>query len=599
MCGIAGILTVNQYQDNLETIIGRMQTAIQHRGPDDRGIYISPDKQATFAHTRLSIIDLTSAGHQPMSSSDGRYWITFNGEIYNFQQLRQNLISQGEEFSSHTDTEVILKLYQKEGLNCVQHLRGMFAFAIWDEWEKTCFLARDPLGIKPLYYWQSGSTLVFASELRAILASGLPAVNLSQSGLYGYLISGSAPEPYTLIEDINCLEAGYWLYWQADKITKKQYWEIDFTPQKISLIEAQERVHTALLDSIKHHFVSDVPVGLFLSGGIDSTAVLALASQTQKEELHTYSIAFEEQEWSEGEIAQKTAKLFGTKHTEYKVTAAAAKELLPQFLAAIDQPSIDGFNTFCVSQIAREGGAKVVLSGLGGDELFGGYKSFQKVPQMVKWGKQLHTVTSIGKGIGMGLSQWGNSPKMKRLGDFLYAKPSINNAYRSFRGIFSHREAYAIVQQYIGNQALSNHSFTSPNSNSQVFTLEDQVSVLELSCYMRNQLLRDSDVMSMNWGLELRVPLVDKNLLETIAPIPSNIRLAAGKQLLIQAVSELPDFVVNRPKKGFFFPFEQWMSNEWSDYFSNINSPKNIPLQPWYRRWNLAILKHWLEKVST
>jgi asparagine synthase (glutamine-hydrolysing) len=599
MCGLAGILTVNQYQDNLEAIITRMQKAIQHRGPDDAGIYISPDKQATLSHTRLSIIDLSSAGHQPMSSDDGRYWITFNGEIYNFQQLRQNLISQGEKFRSHTDTEVIIKLYQREGFDCVKSLRGMFAFAIWDEWEKTCFLARDPLGIKPLYYWQSGSTLVFGSELKAILASGLPAVNLSQTGLYGYLISGSVPEPHTLIENISCLEAGHWLYWQADKLKKQQYWQIDFTPKNISVKEAQEIVHTALVDSIKHHFVSDVPVGIFLSGGIDSTAILALASQTQTEELYTYSIAFEEQEWSEGEIAQKTAKLFGTKHTECKLTASAAKELLPKFLAAIDQPSIDGFNTFCVSQIAHESGAKVVLSGLGGDELFGGYKSFQKVPQMVTWGKQLHSFSPIGKVIGAGLAEWGSSPKMKRMGDFLHETPSLNNAYCSFRGIFSHTEARAISQQYLGGQVLPSDNPISTNFNAQAFTLEDQVSALELSCYMRNQLLRDSDVMSMNWGLELRTPLVDKNLLEAIAPIPSHIRLAVGKQLLIQSVSELPDFVANRPKKGFSFPFEQWMSNEWSDYFSDVNSPQNISLKPWYRRWNLAILKYWWERVST
>ena len=207
-----------------------MQTALQHRSPDDAGICISTDQQAALAHTRLSILDLSPAGHQPMSTSDGRYSITFNGEIYNFQQLRQNLIDQGEKFHSQTDTEVILKLYQRIGADCVHHLRGMFAFAIWDDWEKTCFLARDPLGIKPLYYWQSRTTLVFASELRSVLASGLPAVNLSPEGLYGYLTTGSVPEPYTLIADIHCLAAGHWLYWQNGNITKKQYWQINFTP---------------------------------------------------------------------------------------------------------------------------------------------------------------------------------------------------------------------------------------------------------------------------------------------------------------------------------------------------------------------------------
>jgi asparagine synthase (glutamine-hydrolysing) len=596
MCGIAGILTVS-HQD-VETIVRRMQTALRHRGPDDSGIYISTDKQAAIAHTRLAILDLSPAGHQPMSTANGRYWITFNGEIYNYQQLRHNLISQGEQFNSQTDTEVILKLYQRMGSKCVEHLRGMFAFAIWDDFEKTCFLARDPLGIKPLYYWQSGSTLIFASELRAVLASGLPTVNLSSSGLYGYLITGSVPEPYTLIDGIHCLDAGHWLYWQPDRAIKKQYWQINFTPTEISPQEAREKVRAALIDSIQHHFVSDVPVGIFLSGGIDSTTVLALASQTQKEQLCTYSIAFEEQEWNEGEIAQQIAKEFGAKHTEYKLTASSAKQLLPKFLEAIDQPSVDGFNTFCVSQVAHQSGTKVVLSGLGGDELFAGYHSFTKIPQMVTWGKHLQAIPLLATGVGMGLAHWGTSSKMKRLGDFLQQTPNSAAAYRSFRGIFSHTEACAIAHQYFPDKSLPTDRTLNSNCQGQTFSLEDEVSFLELSYYMRNQLLRDSDAMSMAWGLELRVPLVDRTLLEAVASIPSNIRLATGKQLLIAAVPELPDWVVNRPKRGFFFPFEQWMAGEWRDYFSDLNIPKDIPLQPWYRRWSLTILKHWWEQVS-
>ena len=597
MCGIAGIITVNQYQDALETIIRRMQTALQHRGPDDSGIYLSSDRQAALAHTRLAILDLSPTGHQPMSTPDGRYWITFNGEIYNFQQLRQHLISQGEQFHSQTDTEVILKLYQTEFFNCVKHLRGMFAFAIWDDFEKTCFLARDPLGIKPLYYWQSGSTMIFASELRTILATGLPAVDMSLEGLYGYLTTGSVPEPYTLIDGIHCLAAGHWLYWQRDSVTKKQYWQINFTPTTISPLEAQEKVREALIDSIQHHFVSDVPVGIFLSGGIDSTALLALASQTQKETLCTYSISFEEQEWNEGEIAKQIAKEFGAKHTEYKLTASSAKELLPKFLEAIDQPSVDGFNTFCVSRVARENGTKVVLSGLGGDELFGGYHSFQKIPQMVTWGKRLQAVP-LATSVGAGLAHWGTSSKMKRLGDFLQQTPSSGAAHRSFRGIFSHTEACVIAHQYLPDRSLPTNRALISNCRGQTFSLEDEVSFLELSCYMRNQLLRDSDVMSMAWGLELRVPLVDRTLLEAVGSVPSNIRLAAGKQLLIAAVSELPESVVNNRKRGFSFPFEEWMVGEWRDYFSNVNIPQNIPLTPWYRRWNLAILKYWWEQVA-
>jgi asparagine synthase (glutamine-hydrolysing) len=596
MCGIAGILTVDQYQDALKPIIQRMLKALKHRGPDDTGIYISTQAQAALAHTRLAILDLSPAGHQPMSSPDGRYWITFNGEIYNFQALRHHLISQGERFHSQTDTEVILKLYHRFGSSCVDHLRGMFAFAIWDDCEKSCFLARDPLGIKPLYYWQSGSTLVFASELRVVLASGLPTINLSKLGLYAYLISGSVPEPLTLIEGIHCLAAGSWLYWQREGITKQHYWQVNFTPTAISPLEAQEKVRAALIDSIKHHFVSDVPVGIFLSGGIDSTMILALANKIQNQQLSTYSISFEEQSWNEGEIAKQVAEEFGTKHTEYKLTASSAKELLPKFLEAVDQPSIDGFNVFCVSQIARQDGTKVVLSGLGGDELFGGYHSFEKIPQMVAFAKQLQAIPLLATGVGIGLAHWGTLPKIKRLGDFLQQTPSSSAAYRSFRGIFSHTEACAITRQYISAQPLP--SAFIPNFQGQTSTIEDEVSLLELSYYMRNQLLRDSDVMSMCWGLELRVPLVDRNLLEAIASIPSQIRLALGKKLLISAVPEIPDWVINRPKRGFSFPFEHWMVNEWRDCFSEVNVPKNIPLKPWYRYWSLGILKYWWEQIS-
>jgi len=429
-----------------------------------------------------------------------------------------------------------------------------------------------------------------------VLASGLPTITLSPEGLYGYLVSGSVPEPHTLIHGINCLEAGHWLHWKSGHLTHSRYWQINFTPETISVPEAKEKVRAALIDSIGHHFVSDVPVGIFLSGGIDSTAVVALARQTQRGQLRTYSIAFQESAWNEGEVARKVADTFGCDHTEYKITASLGRELLPQFLAAIDQPSIDGFNTFCVSQIAHKDGTKVVLSGLGGDELFGGYQSFQKVPQMVRAQSRLQALQPISIGVGMGLEHWGKSPKVKRLGDFLQQNPNSAAAYRSFRGIFSHWEACAIAKRYLPDKAspVRDRGCPSPNQPS----LEDEVSLLELSRYMRNQLLRDGDVMSMVWGLELRVPLVDRVLLEAIAGIPSNIRLAPGKQLLIQAVPELPSWVVNRPKRGFFFPFEQWMAGEWRDYFPDVDCDKNIPLKPWYRRWSLSILQHWWEQIS-
>ncbi|MFQ4140797.1 asparagine synthase (glutamine-hydrolyzing) [Chlorogloeopsis sp. ULAP02] len=607
MCGIAGILTTAPYQDRLDSSIQLMQNTLQHRGPDDQGVYIAPNRQAFFAHTRLSILDLTPAGHQPMSTQDSRYWITFNGEIYNFQYLRSQLETQGEQFYSRSDTEVILKLYQRMGADCVKQLRGMFAFAIWDNQENTCFIARDPLGIKPLYYWHSGSTLVFASEIRAIVASGLPSICLSPEGLYGYLTGGSVPEPYTLIKGINCLEAGHYLYWQAGKISKQQYWQIKFAAEAISLPEATEKVLKALNDSIEHHFVSDVPVGIFLSGGIDSASIVALSRQTQKGKLRTYSIAFEENEWSEGEVAQKVADLYNTEHTEYKITASLGRDLLPQFLLSIDQPSIDGFNTFCVSHVAHQDQTKVVLSGLGGDELFGGYKTFQQVPKMVHWGQQFQKIKFITSILGKELAFWGGSPQLKRLGDFLQQKPTTASAYSSYRGIFSHSEAIKILQHYL-KDSLAYSSIPPVDHKSDVFqniglptnlpSLEDEVSWLELSCYMRNQLLRDSDVMSMAWGLELRVPFVDQVLLETIAAIPSNIRLAPKKQLLIQSIPELPNWLVNLPKRGFLFPFQKWIDKEWKAYFPIHKLDKKINLQLWYRHWSLAILDHWWEQIN-
>jgi asparagine synthase (glutamine-hydrolysing) len=607
MCGIAGIIAKTETKYNLETLIQGMQNSLQHRGPDDQGIYISPSQQIAFAHTRLSILDLSAAGHQPMSTPDGRYWITFNGEIYNFRQLRSDLEAKGEQFYSQTDTEVILKLYQHQGAECVNNLRGMFAFAIWDNQEKTCFIARDPLGIKPLYYWESSSFLVFASEIRAILASKLPTICLNPEGLYGYLISGSVPEPDTLIAGIHCLKAGHYMHWQAGEIIQQQYWQINFIPEIISLPEAIAKVRNALIDSMEHHLISDVPVGIFLSGGIDSTSIVALASQSQKDKLYTYSISFAENEWNEGKIAQKIAKEFNTEHIEYQITASLAREILPRFLARLDQPSIDGFNTFCVSQIAHKNGMKVVLSGLGGDEIFGGYKTFQQVPNMVRWGKELHKIPAISTGIGKGLSAWAKSPKLQRLGDFLQQKPTTTSAYRSFRGIFSHREAWRITQHYLKDLApktltpspsLERGFLQDINLSTNLPSLEDEVSRLELSYYLRNQLLRDSDVMSMAWGLELRVPLVDRVLLESISSIPSKMRLASSKKLLIQAIPELPNWVVNRPKKGFFFPFQQWIDREWNDYFLADELSKEIDLKLWYRRWSLAILHSWWQEVS-
>ncbi len=621
MCGIAGVLTTS-FHSATESHIYKMKANLEHRGPDDFGLYVSEDKNIGLVHTRLSILDLSQNGHQPMSINDQRYWITFNGEIYNFLQLRQQLQKSGETFVSMTDTEVILKLYARHGIECLKFLRGMFAFAIWDNLEKICFIARDSMGVKPIYFYQNprDRTFIFASEIRAILATEIVPKQLSAFGLYTYFSNGSVSEPWTIIEDIKCLEAGHYLIWKSGEVKQQKYWQLDFQPalndqdlggSKSGFIsdssEAIAKARTALIDTVKHHFVSDVPVGIFLSGGIDSTAIVAIARHLQMDNLCTYSIAFNESQWNEGTIARQVANDFGTNHTEYILTADSAQSLLPEYWRSLDQPTIDGFNTFCVSKVAHQHHMKVVLSGLGGDELFGGYSTFQTVPKIWQQRQQLAYLESIFHLFGKPLEKLCRSSKIRRIGAFLSQKNSIVNAYGLARGVFSNWEALQLVNFYLGGTVgdrlgseINNFKNLHSCDLSTFPTPEDQVSYLELSRYMRNQLLRDSDVMSMRWGLELRVPFVDQTLFQEVRAIAASIRLQRNKGLLVSAIPEIPNYVTRLKKRGFTVPFEQWINREWHmDKHLSQQIPSHIPLPSgqWYRHWSLIVLQNWLDNI--
>lgn len=598
MCGIAGIFSSTPFdqlaQQQPELSIGArllaMQSALTHRGPDGQGSYICPSQCAALSHTRLAIIDLTDAGHQPMSV--GSLTISFNGEIYNYKNLRRELEKLGESFNSDSDTEVILKLYLKFGRECVKKLRGMFAFTIWNSDNKTAFAARDPLGIKPLYYWKNNEQLAFSSEIRSLLAAELSSRAISSDGLRSYLKTGTVSEPNSLIDDIKMLPAGHFLEWRNGNASIEQYWQLNFTDNQLPDSTTEygdivELTRNALIDSVKAHFVSDVPVGLFLSGGIDSTALLALAKQVTDNTINTYSIAFENPEWNEGDIAKRVAQKFNTNHTEFLMTPEQAKPLFKEFLASIDQPTIDGFNTFCVSKLASECGEKVVLSGLGGDELFAGYASFEKLPTMHKYAGFLAWLAPLLNKFNKRLST-----RLRRITDYLNTPASLAVAYNAFRGVFSHSECHDIASS-IGLVKPSDATHANITSTTNRAPLADQISTLELEGYMRNQLLRDSDVMSMAHGLELRVPFVDSNFIDTVSTIPAKWRLQFGKQLLVDAVPELPEWVVNRPKQGFRFPFDEWFSDNWQQMPSPA-SPQWIKLTPWYRRWSLSVLNHWL-----
>jgi asparagine synthase (glutamine-hydrolysing) len=602
MCGIAGLLGAPP-----GPFAQRVGPAIAHRGPDDAGSWEDP--LTCLVQSRLAILDLSASGHQPMASPCGRWQIVFNGEIYNHASLRARLEAEGQRFQGSGDTEVLLRWIASRGRGGLADLRGMFAFCLFDRQEGTALLARDPHGIKPLYFWRGASgELAFASELRALLVSGRIRRQPDPEAIAAYLASGSVPEPLTLVAGVQRLQAGHWLHWQAGAI-KSAAW----MPLPETLIQDPERrreghptvisdrqaavdlTRSALRDSVAAHMVSDVPVGLFLSAGLDSAALLALAPPG----LHTFTIGFDDpgaEGFDESEPAARIAALFGAEHTALTLHAEQARAWLPQFLASQDQPSIDGFNTWCVSRLARERGLKVALSGLGGDELFGGYPSFRTVPRLFRWRRRLGPFGPLTAKI-LRRSPWGSRQKGQRLATFLASPASLQAAHRCLRGQFTPSEVVALLRHWglpapdPVRLALVGAADEPPIQLNQA----DGVAWLEGCRYLRNQLLPDSDVMSMASALELRLPFVDATLQRQLSPIIPSLRLAPGKALLQASVPELPEWFKNRPKQGFRFPFQLWLDDPASPLNLQVPStPAGLDLRPWYRRWNLMVLETWL-----
>ncbi|MEO0367410.1 MAG: asparagine synthase (glutamine-hydrolyzing), partial [Pseudomonadota bacterium] len=572
MCGIGGILLGGQPSaaecEQATQAALTIKSALIHRGPDAQGSFTNQDGTTHLVHTRLSIIDLSEAASQPFASSCGRFQIVLNGEIYNYVELRSELIELGYSFRTESDTEVLLAAYQQWQESCVNKLRGMFAFLIWDNQENLAFAARDVFGIKPFYYAHSETKkeLRFASELRALVDSSEDYLEVDAVGVYGYLRSGSVPEPMTLIKQITQLPAAHYLVFKDGTLSAHRYWDFPKTTHGSNRSEAVKALRLALTDTIAAHFVADVPVGIFLSGGTDSTVVLALAHEYYQQRglvdrIRTYSIAFEDPEWNEGDIAAQTAAHFGTDHTQWVITQGEALSMFNDYCQASDQPSIDGFNTYCVSKLAKDNGEKVVLSGLGGDELFAGYQSFKQIPRLRLLARLMLPLWPFVYVVDKFLALRNlTSPKGQRVLDVLLNPLSKLAPYSSFRAIFSRREATSLTNTLLKNDVSA--SLARKFENRSNHTRHDQH---ELEYYMRNQLLRDSDVMSMRWGLELRVPFVDRLFYEKVSALPSQYRLEFGKQLLLDAVPELPQWVVEQPKRGFRFPFEIWFAQYWQD----------------------------------
>ncbi len=605
MCGIAGFLSSSNAPGALDGMLPALLGGIRHRGPDAEGTWVSPGGEAGFAHSRLAIIDLSPAGRQPMHVLDGRYTIVFNGEIYNHRALAAALRAEGMEVRTQSDTEIIPLLWHLRGPAGLRALRGMFAFALWDHAERSAVLARDPLGIKPLYYApRSDGSLAFASELRVLVNAGIVPRALDPQGLAGFLQRGSVPEPRTLLAGARCLEAGHCLRWRAGKTEGAAYWQLPFGGGSVmgDPIPAGEETawaREALLDSVRRHFVSDVPVGLFLSGGLDSTALLALSRAAGHEGVRTYSISFEEREFDEGAAAARTAAHFGARHTDFRLGASEARGLFDRWLARLDQPSVDGFNTFAISRVAHDDGAKVVLSGLGGDELLRGYPSFERVPAMLRAARRLGPLRGAA---GRVLRAWPGHPRMRRLGEFFGGPPTVGAAMTAQRGIFTAGEARALAAHFLGARDprdLGPEEAPEPDiglpSTPADDAVRDAVSAHEVTHYMRNQLLRDSDVASMAWALELRTPLVDAALFEALARIPPGRRLRPGKALLLAAVPEVPEWIAGRPKRGFSLPFERWLTTEWRGVLDDgAPSAAGVAATTWYQRGCLFVLRRWM-----
>ena len=619
MCGIAG-----QIGGSLGSMENHVIQQLSHRGPDGHGVWKSAE--VTLVHTRLAIIGSDEAGAQPMVLKEGciqreamdvvsssqaedvrgsrRKVIVFNGEIYNYRELRAEMEAQGETFQYESDTEVLLRLIAREGAEALPKLAGMYAFAYWDEETGTALLARDPLGIKPLYYRMDDGVLSFASEFRVLRRAGDA---LDPETLRDFFLWGSVPEPGTLVKPVRLLQAGHFIDWRPGEevFPRRMLPEVLDRQMVTSAVDPNRgneshaavsiypgTVRDALEESVARHLVSDVPVGIFLSGGIDSTVLLALVRKQlgPDADIRTFSIGFADPAYDESGVAMRTANHFRANHTEWKITADEARAEIAPYLAAIDQPSIDGFNTWCVSKLARQEGMKVVLSGLGADEVFGGYPSFRRVPA-------LHSLRRIPRFLRVALSLLlqrfpVGSPK-RRLADFLSGDGSWLEAYHAQRGIFTEEEATCLAEHLSGSVPKPVKWRIFPMFSED----RDMVSFLESTRYMRNQLLRDSDVFSMAHGLELRVPFVDERFLSAVFKIPASTRLADRKQLLTDAVPEIPEWILNRPKRGFSFPFQQWVEEKLGDRLAAVESESPVSLMTWYRKWAVAVAQECIERV--
>jgi len=638
MCGIAGI--IGRVPD-IEARADWMSDAISHRGPDNRGCQTwggAGSYQTTFAHRRLSIIDLSEAGRQPMETVDARYSIIYNGEIYNYLDLRKRLIASGIQFRTKTDTEVLLRLYEQYGAECLQLLRGMFAFAIRDSDTGEVFIARDRLGIKPMYYHSGGRSFTFCSEIRGVLSSGLAPRVLDPVSLNSYLSFGAVQEPRTIIEGVRSLSPAHYIVINSEGVASEpvSYWKLPATRSKVSRPDAVAETRARLEESVRLHLIADVPLGAFLSGGVDSSAVVALMARHASGRVKTFTICFEENEFSEHLLARKVAEKWETHHTEIFLSEGEMLASLPEAVSDIDQPTIDGINTWVISRATAQAGISVSLSGLGGDELFGGYPSFSRTRRLQRFGLPTNWLNSSARQQVARLTTTllRHSLPGQKIGATISAGTDLLATYASLRGLFSRTSRSNLIKaadrgtnreiDSSGNYAIPSEALELINKGNQNGNPDgdifNRISRYELGLYMGNMLLRDTDAMSMASSLEVRVPLLDHELVEWVYSLPGAMKVGAHpKHLLVEALGlELPREITDRKKMGFALPFERWLRTSLkpfvSDALNDVDAVLGSGLNPlevsnvverferhsrstsWSRVWALAVLVDWCRR---
>ena len=594
MCGIAGVVSLKQDMQLNKLLLRSISQQIAYRGPDDSGYWYSHCNQVGLAHNRLSIIDPCERSNQPMLYSQGRYVMTYNGEIYNYKSLRKELKNKGYEFNTQSDAEVVMAMYDCFSSKMLDKLRGMFSLAIWDNQKNELFAARDPFGIKPFYYATLADEFVFSSSVKSIAQSPGIALNESAAGWCGFLIHGSVPEPFTIYEQIKALPAGHYLkVCKNGKIDLTRYFSIyeEYTncEHTDSTAVDYEIMAANLSDSVDQHMVADVPVGLFLSSGIDSNVIAYHARKNL--DLVGFTLDFEDfgEQDNESKLAVMSAEFLGIKHKVLKLGSDQSADLIEPFFSSMDLPSIDGLNVWMISKAVAQQGFKAVLSGLGGDEVFAGYPSFRDVPKFDK------VITILNK------TNFSSMPltKLSRLFASL-SHPKLSGFMASTENSFYH--AYQLKRNLYLNQDLSLYFDAGFISNGidelnaedektaiQLNTINNtylKVSALEIDNYMKNQLLRDADWASMSHSLELRVPFIDRHLINVCARQLIKIKAPEKRAIMNKMmINCLPNSIFTKEKTGFETPVKSWLeSNSQLQGWRSQNHLQGSQI-PWARRW--------------